>query len=85
LHWVIPRPGHPDHNAVSIGFVTDTEDTTLTSVSLGKRALHPVKTALHSTPMFPGEAGLVGNGILSQFTVTVDWPGRQILLADGLR
>jgi len=28
LHWVIPRSGpHGDHNAVSIGFVTDTSDT----------------------------------------------------------
>jgi len=86
LHWVIPRPGsHGDHNAVSIGFVTDTSDTSLTSVSLGKRALHPVKTALHSTPLFPGEAGLLGNGILSQFTVTVDWPNRQVLLEEAPR
>lgn len=86
LHWVIPRStGRGDHNAVSIGFVTDTEDTSLTSVSLGKRALHPVKTALHSSPLFPGEAGLLGNGILSQFVVTVDWPNRQVLLADASR
>lgn len=86
LHWVIPRPaGRGDHKAVSIGFVTDTEDTSLTSVSLGKRALHPVKTALHSSPLFPGEAGLLGNGVLSQFVVTVDWPKRQVLLADASR
>jgi hypothetical protein len=85
LHWVIPRPGRGDHNAVSIGFVTDTDDTSLTSVSLGKRALHPVKTAMHSSPLFPGEAGLLGNGILSQFVVTVDWPKRQVLLADAAR
>lgn len=86
LHWVIPRPAASgNHNAVSIGFVTDTEDTSLTSVSLGKRALHPVKTALHSSPLFPGEAGLLGNGILSQFVVTVDWPNRQVLLTDAPR
>ena len=86
LHWVIPRAvPHAAHGAVSIGFITDTDDTSLTSVSLGKRTLQPVKTALHSTPLFPGEAGLLGNGILSQFTVTVDWPNRQVLLVDADR
>jgi hypothetical protein len=86
LHWVIPRPaGRGNHNAVSIGFVTDTDDTSLTSVSLGKRSLPTVKTALHGSPLFPGEAGLLGNGILSQFIVTVDWPNRQVLLADAAR
>jgi len=86
LHWVISRPtGRGDHKAVSIGFITDTGDTSLTSVSLGKRALHTVKTALHSSPLFPGEAGLLGNGVLSQFVVTVDWPNRQVLLADAAR
>lgn len=86
LHWVIRRPaGSGDHSAVSIGFMTDTADTSLTSLSLGKRALHPVKTALHSAPLFPGEAGLLGNGVLSQFTVTVDWPNRQVLFEDAAR
>jgi hypothetical protein len=86
LHWVIPRPAsRGNHDAVSIGFVTDTNDTSLTSVSLGKRALRTVKTALHGSPLFPGEAGLLGNGILSQFLVTVDWPNRQVLLTDAPR
>jgi hypothetical protein len=86
LHWVIPRPaGHGDRSAVSIGFITDESDTALVSVTLGKRALPTVKTALHGHPIFPGEAGLVGNGILSQFMVTVDWPNRQVLLGDASR
>lgn len=86
LHWVIPKSaGHGAHNAVSIGFVTDESDTSLTSVSLGKRSLHTVKTALHGAPLFPGEAGLLGNGILSQFLVTVDWSNHQVLLTDAPR
>jgi hypothetical protein len=86
LHWVIPRPSaRTEQGAVSIGFISNDADTSLTSVTLGKRALHPVKTALHTAPLFPGEAGLLGNGILSQFVVTVDWPNRQVLLADGGR
>jgi len=84
LHWVIPRSNpHGDHNAVSIGFVTDESDTALLSVMLGRHPLHTVKADLHSRPIFPGEAGLLGNGILSQFTVTVDWPNRQVLFEDA--
>ncbi|HEY3897347.1 MAG TPA: aspartyl protease family protein [Chthoniobacter sp.] len=84
LHWVIPRSvARNDHNAVSIGFITDESDSALTSVTLGKHALSTVKTALHGRPIFPGEAGLVGNGVLSQFTVTVDWPNHQIYLQDA--
>lgn len=86
LHWVIPRPtSRGDRAAVSIGFITDDADTSLTSVALGKRTVHPVKTALHATPLFPGEAGLIGNELLSQFVVTVDWPNRRVLLADASR
>jgi len=86
LHWVVPRPGNrTDHGAVSIGFVTDPDDSTLTSVTLGKHTLQTVKTALHGQPLFPGEAGLLGNGVLSQFKVTVDWPHHQVLLADAPR
>lgn len=86
LHWVVPKSAaHGAHNAVSIGFVTDESDTSLTSVALGKRSLRTVKTALHGAPLFPGEAGLLGNGILSQFLVTVDWSNHQVLLADAPR
>jgi hypothetical protein len=86
LHWVIPRATPPgEHEAVSIGFITDESDTALTTVLLGRQQLRPIKTALHSRPIFPGEAGLLGNGVLSQFTVTVDWPSRQVLLENAPR
>jgi len=86
LHWVVPKSAaHGAHNAVSIGFVTDESDTSLTSVALGKHSLRTVKTALHGAPLFPGEAGLLGNGILSQFLVTVDWSNHQVLLEDAPR
>jgi hypothetical protein len=84
LHWVVPRPArHGDRNAISIGFITDTEDSSLTSVSFGQHVLNPVKTVLHGRPMFPAEGGLVGNGLLSQFTVTVDYRHGTVLLEDA--
>jgi hypothetical protein len=81
LHWVIPRPSKTGPApGVSIGFLTDTRDQALTSVRLGNQSLELVETALHGHELFRGEAGLVGNGILSRFTVTVDTGKRRILL-----
>jgi len=54
-------------------------------VSIGSRAMDKVKTSLHGRALFEGEAGLLGNGLLSRFTVTVDWPNRQVVLDDVSR
>ena len=81
LHWVIPRvreTGPPQ--GVSIGFLTDTRDRALTSVRLGNQSLDLVETSLHGHELFRGEAGLLGNGVLSRFMVTVDAGNRRIIL-----
>jgi hypothetical protein len=86
LHWVVPQPQErPARMGVSLGFVTNPNDTTLTSVLLGSRSLDKVKTALHGRELFSGEAGLLGNGLLSRFTVTVDWPRGEVRLCDSPR
>lgn len=86
LHWVVPRPlATKAPREVSIGFVTDDRDTALTSVTLGGRTMSNVKTALHGEFLFPGEAGLLGNGVLSQYLVTVDWPHHEVRLQDRVR
>jgi len=86
LHWVVPRPQERGRRAgVSIGFVTNPNDTTLMTVSLGAQSVDKVKTSLHGRPLFEGEAGLLGNGLLSRFTVTVDWPNQQVILGESAR
>jgi hypothetical protein len=82
LHWVVPRPTRGrDRRAVSIGFVTDAKDMSLTTVGIGALSLDHIETALHGRPLFPDEAGLLGNGILSRFHVVIDWPGQQMFLS----
>jgi len=83
LHWVIPRRGwrEKSHSA-SIGFVTESRDLALARVALGRQAIHSVPTSLHGRPFFDGEAGLLGNELLSRFTVTLDWPGRTLILRE---
>ncbi len=86
LHWVVPRPQErPARMGVSLGFVTNPKDTALTSVLLGARSLDKVKTSLHGRELFPGEAGLLGNGLLSRFMVTVDWPRGEVLLGESAK
>lgn len=83
LHWVIPKPQERKGRAgVSIGFVTSPNDTALMSVTLGSHAVNQVKTSLHGRELFEGEAGLLGNELLSRFTVTVDWPHQRVVLGE---
>jgi hypothetical protein len=49
-------------------------------VRLGNQSLALVETTLHGHELFRGEAGLLGNGILSRFMVTVDTGNRRIIL-----
>jgi hypothetical protein len=86
LHWVVPRMAGPEKaHGVSIGFITNTDDETLVKVGLGRLTLDHVETALHGSPIFPGEAGLLGSEILSQYRVTVDGRHGRILLVPAER
>jgi hypothetical protein len=85
LHWVVPRIVSNERRGVSIGFVTNSADQTRVSVGLGNIRLHKVETALHASPIFPGEAGLLGGGILSRYRVTIDDRAGRIILAPAAR
>lgn len=50
------------------------------SVQLGSESIEDVATALHKSPIFPSEAGLLGNGILSLYVVTIDTLKGRLLL-----
>lgn len=51
-----------------------------TSVQLGTERLINVKTAWHRAEIFPDEAGLLGNGLLSNYLVTIDAVKGRLLL-----
>ncbi len=55
-----------------------------TSVQLGENRFEAVATDLHEKPIFAGEAGLLGNGLLSRFrSVTIDERARRVILERG--
>ena len=52
-----------------------------TRVQFGPDTFQAVPTGFHENEIFPGEAGLLGNGILSRYrSVTVDWKSRRLFL-----
>jgi hypothetical protein len=52
-----------------------------TAVSLGTTHFDRVPTGIHHTAIFPDEAGLLGNGLLSRFrTVTIDTKSARLVL-----
>jgi hypothetical protein len=50
-----------------------------TSVQLGKQCFNAVSTGVHREQIFPGEAGLLGNGLLSKFRLTIDEPENSVI------
>ena len=54
-----------------------------TSVQLGKQCFNPVTTGVHREQIFPGEAGLLGNGLLSKFRLTIDRPANRVILENA--
>ncbi|MBI3415274.1 MAG: clan AA aspartic protease [Verrucomicrobia bacterium] len=58
---------------------------TMTGVRLGDHYLDTVPTGLHHNAIFPGEAGLLGNGLLASFgVVTIDAKSGHLLLGRSI-
>jgi hypothetical protein len=55
--------------------------TIQTDVQLGSKRISDVRTGLHEKPFFPGESGLLGNGLLSRFVITLDTAKKQLWLS----
>ena len=66
---------------MAIGLAELNIPQTQTTVSLAGRTFHDVPTGLHRKAIFPGESGLLGNGLLAQFGVlTIDAKSGRLIL-----
>ena len=81
LEWVTGNGFSRSDAGISVAATGGSGRCIETEVLLGAERVNAVKTGVHRQPMFPGEAGLVGNGLLSQFRVTVDASGGRLWLA----
>lgn len=81
LEWVATGAKAKKLGLTTIGLNSGSTHEIRTDVQLGTKRIAAVKTGIHTEQMFAGEAGLIGNGLLSRFTVTIDPAKRRCLLA----
>lgn len=81
LQWVVAGKKANRLGVPSIGVKSGTDRCTRGEVRIGSAHFSNVLIGMHEQRYFPGEAGLLGNGLLSKFTVTIDAAGRTVYLA----
>lgn len=79
LEWAVERSGSRARGT-SIALARPLDRAMRADVQLGSRSVGGVKIGMHDRQIFPGEAGLLGNGLLSTFRVTVDARARRLIL-----
>jgi hypothetical protein len=73
LQWVTSDVPDQCTHQMAIGLAEISIPQSTTTVGIGEHKFENVPTGLHEKAIFPGEAGLLGNGLLSRFsTVTID-------------
>ena len=82
LQWVSPgraRAVLGNKPAVALTKLSIPQKQTV--VQLGLKTFQAVPTGMHQKEIFPGESGLLGNGLLSRYgSVTIDWKSRRLFL-----
>jgi hypothetical protein len=72
LEWVATGTEQRRMSGPSIGLSNGSVHYINTSARLGKHRFNEITAAIHTKQIFAGEDGLIGNGLLSKFCVTVD-------------
>ena len=82
LQWVAnAAKGTKAKGSLSVGLTELDMPTTTTAVTVGSITFDSVPTGLHCRPIFDGESGLLGNGLLSRFErVTIDTRAKRLVL-----
>ena len=84
LEWVVGETEKRRTDRSSIGLSGVSVRHIATSVQLGKQCFNAVNTGVHREQIFPGEAGLLGNGLLSKFRLTIDQPGNRVIFENPI-
>ena len=81
LEWVTQDTGREKRSGPSVAATRGSRRRIPAAVQLGALTIGSVSTGLHDTAIFPGEGGLLGNGLLARFTVTFDTAKGRLFLA----
>jgi len=79
LEWVVSGKERARTGQTSIALSGALLRYVSTSVQLGKQYFSAVTTGVHEEQIFPGEAGLLGNALLSKFRLTIDEPRSRVI------
>jgi hypothetical protein len=82
LQWVTSKVRAEDcSRKTAIGLTELSIPQTTTTVQIGSHQFQNVPTGIHEKPIFQGEAGLLGNGLLARFSsITIDAKSGRLLL-----
>jgi hypothetical protein len=78
LEWVVSDSVKRPLGQTSIGLSRSSRKYVETTVQIGNRRF-TIPAAVHGEPIFSGEGGLLGNGLLSRFRLTFDEPGNRVI------
>jgi hypothetical protein len=72
LEWVVTGTKNRRISGPSIGLASGSLHYINTSACIGKHCFNDITAGIHTKQIFPGEDGLLGNGLLSRFCLTID-------------
>ena len=81
FEWVVSDAKRQRLNFTSIAAAAGSPRFIHLPITLGTECCANVTTGLHDHAMFAGESGLLGNGLLARFVVTVDAARSRLLLS----
>jgi predicted aspartyl protease len=86
LHWVTTNVSQENcSQRIAVALEEFSLPSTFAEVTLGKATFKDVLAGVYAQAIFPGEAGLLGNGILGRFAqVTIDTKAGRLILSDEL-
>jgi hypothetical protein len=79
LEWVPEGAQRKPLSGPSIGLSSRFAHFASASARIGNDCFNSVSVGIHTKQIFPGEDGLLGNGLLSKFCVTVDEPRKRVI------
>jgi hypothetical protein len=79
LEWVVSGTTKCQMNRPSIGLMRTSVSRINTWVRFGNDFFGNLTAGIHTNQIFPGEDGLVGNGLLSKLCLTIDEPGNRVI------
>jgi len=78
LEWVVGEPRTRPHEKASVGLSHSSRPWIRATVQIGSQHM-AIRASIHEKQLFTGEAGLLGNGLLSKFCMTIDEPGNRVI------